>query len=430
MTSDTFNTTAPTPVSSHDRGSALLIVVGTLALISVFAAIYIAIGQSDQRVANSVKNRQEIVDIQNEFADHILGVLRDDRLDYTAQHNPSGEFIQREATDAPYTDWTMRSESNNLWERFNPSGRHMVSNGGLTAANDFRVASDPWLASTSPTFLGDPGDPIYQLRGDLRPFSSVLTGNQTVFIGNAYSSGFMDNRDWLQISNLAPDGRFVNLFNLRPNQAFNDGTVGGFDAEPGYGTTSIDSSLVRRMSQYLSLWDKEVASDPKSRIKTFDPADRGIWMPGRNEPETGHGLIDLQNIPAVWSMYQRYSFIPLNQPFMTVNRNNQVSTWADPDFAPYQWADADGDGMADARWFELAAARETQSSNSSERDDVERLYDAGAVPPLRRGTRGGPLLDGQCQYRDGSTHRAGAQQRRVNGIDPGGCRSAPYALAC
>ncbi|MBO6514455.1 MAG: hypothetical protein JJ974_10865, partial [Phycisphaerales bacterium] len=90
-----------------------------------------------------------------------------------------------------------------------------------------------------------------------------------------------------------------------------------------------------------------------------------------------HGISDVTNTPAVYTMYQRFAFLPLNQPFLTVNRNNQVSTWADPDYAPYQWADTNGDGMADARWFELTAARDPNSGSTNERDDIERLYDAG-----------------------------------------------------
>ncbi len=364
---------------SERRGSAILIVVGTLALIAVFAAIYISIGQGDQRVARSIQNKQSIEDNADIIANHILGVLRDDRLDTTIQYaDASNSFPVREVTDAPYTDWTMRSESNDEYELFNPSGRHFL--GGLTAATDYRVTSDPWLASTTPTYLGDPGQPSNG--NDLRPFGSLMPGDGSDYIAGRYSSSFLDNRDWFQISNLAPDGRFVNLFNLRAGTAesngFGDTSVGGFDSESGYGTFNRpDGTSVRRMSEYLSLW-KPDRDDANARIQTMVPQDEGIWIPGRNMPEPGHGIADdLENVPAVWSMYQRFMFMPINQPFMTVNRNGQISTWADPDYAPYQYADADGDGMIDSRWFELTLARDTQSGSSNERDDIERLYDAG-----------------------------------------------------
>ncbi len=382
----TFNTNQARLRFSKRRGSALLIVVGTLALIAVFAAIYISIGHNDQRVAQSVKNRQVIADTSGTVADHILGVIGSDRLDFTVQHTDvgTGIFTVKEVTDAPYTDWTMLSESNDQWRRFNPSGRHWLAGG--TALGDFRVASDPWLASTSPTYLGNPGQPGAAAT-DLRPFGSLIqTVTPSSYIADTYSSGFLDKRDWLQISNLAPDGRFVNLFNLRPNTAqsngFGDANVGGFDSEPGTGTfvRPSDGRLVRRMSEYLSLWKTESGTgvvDPSTRIQAFDPAIEGIWLPGRNSPEPGHGIGDVSNVPAVWTMYQRFAFQPINQPFITVNRNGIESTWADPDFAPYQWADADGDGMTDARWIELTSAQEVRSLSTNTRNDIERLYDAG-----------------------------------------------------
>ncbi len=363
------------------RGSAILIVVGTLALIAVFAAIYISIGQGDQRVARSIQNKQSIEDNADRFANHILGVLRDDRLDVNVQHSGLGAgdiYTEREVTDAPYVDWLTRSESDDEYELFNPSGRSTLI--GLGAIADNRVASDPWLASTTPTYLGDPGEPSNG--DDQRPFASLIPGDADLYIANRYSSGFLDNRDWYQISNVAEDGRFVNLFNLRTNQAnsngFGDTSFGGFDSEPGYGTfTRPDGSVVRRMSEYLSLW-KPDRDDPNARIQTMVAEDEGIWVPGYNDPQTlNFNGDDLKNIPAVWTMYQRFMFMPINQPFLTINRNNQVSTWADPDYAPYQYADADGDGMADSRWFELTAARDTLSGSNTPRDDVERLYDAG-----------------------------------------------------
>lgn len=382
-------TTHPAPRATDApitrNGSAILIVVGTLALIAVFAAIYISIGQSDQRVARSIENKVEIETNANTIADHVLDVLAKDRLAFTTQRNGAGVFAVRDAIDTTYTDWTMRSESNNEWEWFNPAGLHSSLGTQPGLAQDFRVASDPWLAATSPTYLGNPGQPI---SNDLRPFASLITQGAiqpSEFIGGIYSSGFLDKRDWLQISNLAPDGRFVNLFNLRAGTAqsngFGDNNFGGFDSESGTGTFTrpSDGRTVRRMSQYLSLWDQEDPGEPDSRIKTFDPMDGNkVWIPGRNEPvDIGLSAADIQNTPAVWTMYQRFMFQPINQPFMTVNRNNQISTWADPDYAPYQYADADGDGMADSRWIELTSAQDTQSSSTNPREDIERLYDAG-----------------------------------------------------
>ena len=353
-------------------GSALLIVIGTLALISVFAVVYLSIGRTDRRTANAVRSIKAQKSTSTNFGDYISSVLGDDRLDSVVQWDgvTAIPFGRREATDAPYTDWTRRSEAalGSESELFTPTGG-MFSLNGLTQANDFSVASDPWLASTTPVFLGTPG-----VANTSRPFSSYIPFDAQ----NPNARNFLDNRDWLQISNLAPDGRFVNLFNLRPNPAFGDtNAVGSIDAQPGVGVSIIDRRRVRRMSEYLSLWEQDVAGDPESLVRTYYPADNSnaIWVPGQTVP-FDIGLSDVFNVPAVWTMYQRFMFMPINQPFITLNHQGNVSTWADPDYPAYQYADADGDGMADSRWFELSAARDLAFGGSqNSREDIEVMYD-------------------------------------------------------
>jgi hypothetical protein len=353
------------------RGSALLIVIGTLALISVFAAVYISIGRTDRRAANAVKVRNDQQDTSFTFGEYFVSTIGADRLDsYTQWDGLSATpFGRREVTDAPYTDWTRRSEVVPGTESslFSPIGG-MYSLNGLSQANDRSVASDPWLASTTPVYLGTPG-----LQNVLRPFSNVSAFDPDY----PNATNYLDNRDWLQISNFAPDGRFVNLFNLRPNKFGAGQAVGRFDAEPGTGTiTQADGRQVRRMSEFLSLWDQEIPGDPESMIQAFDPVADGIWVSGQNAPLVGVlSPADIINTPAVWTMYQRFMFMPMNQPFATLNRNGDISSWADPDFPAYQYADADGDGMADSRWFELSAARDrNEGSGTSPREDVEVLY--------------------------------------------------------
>lgn len=357
------------------RGSALVIVIGTLALISVFAAIYISVGQSDRQSAATVRTRTDLSEITGAYADHAARVIGADRLDTIMQPVDSGRQFQvprRVTTDAPYTDWAMRSETDELWRLFNPPGGNRYARPRNQAGDDPRVPSDPWLASLRPTYLGDP---------NIRPFSN-----------NDPAKYYLDNRDWYQISNFAPDGRFVNLFNLRPESAFSTGgtAFGGFESEPGYGV-SIDSKgrRVRRLSEGLSLYTKLIPGDPNSPIQSYnpDPAGDGVpslrgylWFPGASQPVlpidfTGNFTpADYRNTPAIFSMYQRYAFLPADQPFVTYNRFGQVSSWADPDYPPYQWADADGEGMMDSRWIELTAAR-TPVPSGRARDDIQRFYD-------------------------------------------------------
>ncbi|MEM9374268.1 MAG: hypothetical protein AAGA55_11565, partial [Planctomycetota bacterium] len=346
------------------RGSALVVVIGTLALISVFAAIYISIGRSDTRATSTNQIRTQQGDLADQYIEHAISVIRDDRLDATMQFADQAlqyQVPRRETTDAPYTDWSMRSQSDDPADWFFPKGGNPFTRESGDRF-DPRVPSDPWLASLRPEFLGDPLD---------TPFSLNTSGLEL--------EGFLDRRDWLQITNIAPDGRFVNLFNLRP-QEDDSGAIGGFNAEPGWGSTNFGpGENIRRMSEGLSLYQKFNSNDPESAIQSFDPVSvRDFWIPGATDPASFPGLTsqDVQNTPAVWSMYQRFALIPLDQPFVTYNRSGSVSTWADPDFPAYQWADADGDGFADSRWFELTVARDNLTDGTP-RDDVQRLYDAG-----------------------------------------------------
>ncbi len=361
-------------------GSALLIVIGTLALMSVFAAVYISVGRTDRRAANAVKARNTQENAAQSFGEALSTVIGNDRLDAFVQWNgvdTQDPFGRREVTDAPYTDWTRRSESFFVdgHDLFTPVGGPF-STQDLNQGDDFSVASDPWLASTTPVYLGNPGDASTGFTE--RPFSTYLPFDTNY----PNAKNFLDNRDWLQISNFAPDGRFVNLVNLRPNRysGFDgavDGDIGGFGAQSGTGVSvdPVDGRRIRRMSNYLSLWKMSNPTDPESLIQAFDPVVEGVWIPGQNAPVILSGL-DVPNTPAVWTMYQRFMYMPMNQPFQTLNRNGVVSGWADPDYPPYQYADADGDGMADSRWFELTAARDANQGASNEpRTDIEVLYD-------------------------------------------------------
>src|SRR5882672_7387937 len=62
------------------RGSFLVIVVGTLALVSVFAIIYIAIGRGD--VGQKVGLQRNIArdDIPNQFADYVAQIIADNTV--------------------------------------------------------------------------------------------------------------------------------------------------------------------------------------------------------------------------------------------------------------------------------------------------------------------------------------------------------------
>lgn len=350
-------------------GSALVLVIGALALISVFAAIYLAIGRSDRQNASALKQRSDVNEYSEYFSSYIAGVIGDDRMDVypiLSLNSRLGEEFNREVTDFPYTDWTVRSQPNNKFERFYPSGRHVEYN---PDPNDTRVPYDPWLASTEPEYLG--GENLFDPTSGARYYSATFGSNTTLRNGRR----FLDNRDWKQISNLAPDARFVNLWNLRPGEDNDTNTYGGFDAKPGldtYTERGIGKTKTRRSMSYgLSLLQRR-GNTPY--LEAFVPTDSGLaWMQGYDTPQPvaralGVTSQELANVPAVWTMNQRYLFSPANQPFITYERSSRgatnstgIANWTSPDFMPYQYADADGDGMYDSRWIELIDASDAQA---------------------------------------------------------------------
>lgn len=302
--------------SAERRGSILVLVLGILALMAVIAAVYVTIGLGDQRASRAAEVRQEHDAIAPTVADYIASVIADDRLDiyWALGTDDDGLASQphRETTDYPYIDYTSLSipelgDLNGLrvppqrvpHYRFRPSGGHPNPWYQIGVPQfDPRVPGDPFLASTVPTFLGDASE---------RTFPADP------------SKWWLDDHDWLQISNLAPDGMFVNLFALRNN----------FDAERGF-----------RNPDELSYWLSLIGRDDGSGVlfaTEFTP-----W-----------GERADKNRPFHWTMYQRNMFFPIGQSFRFLDRNGAEAGWGSPDYPAYQYADADGDGFADSRWFEL-----------------------------------------------------------------------------
>jgi len=310
---------AGTPASwrRSRRGSFLVIVVGTLALLAVVAVIYVTIGNQDARMKASLARHNKLERVINDpdgagggaanfdgggFAQYVAGIISRDVLSTyydtnTILSRPGGPpVLMREASDYPSTDWQRRS--NQTGQNPDPD-THFDPVGGLgefattpgASLPVYWTPSDPWLASSEPTYLDYEGAGSPPLRS------------------------YLDARDWGHISNVAPDGRFINLYNLRNN----------FRAEGGVGS---DSNGKPRLSQMLSLLDKQV--NPVGLTDFGRPTDL--------------------NIPAHWDSRQRAAFRPARAlPGDNVN---------DPDFSLYQWADADGDGMLDSRWFEMTDARD------------------------------------------------------------------------
>ena len=387
------------------RGSALIIVVGTLALIAVIAAFYVTLGQADTRVSRGVEQGGAIDNVERQVAQHIMGIVGADRLSMaidtvtnnedwvvdpalgSASETDRQQFI-REATDYPYTDYTKISIitddpalrfvpgdylnkslafSGNPSDaveryRFRPAGDETtmldlpagldsisIGPGDPAGLQDRRVGSDPWLASSEPTFTGrlefSFGSPIGH---DARSYS-FLASQQS---GRSQAELlYLDNRDLAQISNFAEDGLFVNLFNLRNN----------FNAESGLG---LDASGRLRMSEGRTLL-------------TIDPGTLMLRATDRLHIDpTGFGgtpsilamtpqAFAIKNTPAWWTMNQRFMHFPADPSFQILGRDVDsagtpggnsfltLQTPGHPDFPDHQYVDADGDGLYDSRWIEM-----------------------------------------------------------------------------
>lgn len=317
-------------VQQRRKGSVLVIVIGVLALVSVLAIVYVSIGRGDTRTRAGVSKQNTLEKPPVFVRDYIAGVVADDVASFYwnqakvlgANTTPSWT---RESSDYGYVSPEVISISTRPATdplrgafTFNPIGSlpHDPAFLALTetqlplpsrstdlgAANPTRIRfgpSDPWLAATFPTSLNF--DHTIPAGGfdELEPYPTDT------------------DRDWLSITNIAPDGLFVNLYALR----------GNFNAQPGFTAGAL--------SERLSLIDDG-----------FD----GFGDLNQNHTDTDFALDvsgnDERNRPFYWTMRQRNAFRSA-----AVSSNDALVS--SPNFKLYQWADADGDGFLDSRWFEL-----------------------------------------------------------------------------
>lgn len=293
------------------RGSTLILVVATLALLAVLTVAYVSIGGGDRRSARTTVRAAEVERQAQHIGDYLVGIVGDDALSvYFDGYDPTGEPIfMTEAVDLPRTDYNRTFDGSLITGTPEPQmsyyGRAFTPIGSLpplqTADNPSAAAStifsdlqpfgpsDPFLAASEPTYIREAGGPLN-------------------------TPAYIDRVDWAKISNVSPNGLFVNLFNLR----------GNFDAEPGIGQ---DAAGDDRTSENLFLARRD----------------------GRPTTDLAYGGSANPQIPAHFDSvlvgsYQPVNFVPTTLPSPVVDQAA---------FPPYMWADADGDGFFDARWQEL-----------------------------------------------------------------------------
>lgn len=317
--------------SPRDRGTILLMVVGVLALLAIIGVVYATLGKSDRTAGASrvktARSAEQVEDVGNYLAGIIADATFATYPELTGRNLPNAndaEWIPRvrgytfPLTDkhllsvpptAPYIGNTGQpAPSGSLFEYalFSPTGTGVrYADWSNFGAADPREYGDPYLAAFEPEFLG---------------LSTVIN-----------TAGDLANRhDWRSISNFSPRGNFVNLANLRPSR-------GGFNAAPGF--------TAGKMSYGLTLYDRN-SGLPLQAGTNFK------WPQVRPD-----GTLDLTVdanplVPAHWTMNQVWAF----RPAVADERdaNNAIITPASYEYAFNQWADADGDGFFDSRWFEIA----------------------------------------------------------------------------
>ncbi|MEO0513052.1 MAG: hypothetical protein AAF108_09185 [Planctomycetota bacterium] len=426
------------------RGSTLVLVLGSLALIAVLTVVYVSVGRADRRTAVASVERRDQVSSIDTLLEAAVAPIADDmsstRIESAAfnANNLNGPSVARfvfEDNDVPSTSPGAISvfpvtgnavqnagEFGDLRRRhgFSPEGSIELSwwnvnqNSGVsteafglrnlllaidiatppTATSrllaDYRTPSDPFLASTLPTDVD--GDAV-----------ALADDANAVF----------EDRDWRHISNISPDGRFVNLYNLRsdanyqnaigPWNAALSGRVGGFDAPSGF---SVDNGLGFSHDNNQGLTQ---GADPRLGISDglFWYQDRtgaaGSTQAAINSPyipstayqlPTANGvntainsatLFDiaatapaLQTLPYLFDTNQRELFRPATDLPNDIDRG----LWADPYYWRYHFADADGDGMLDARWQEMVDASNPRAPVSLVPGSDLRLFVAARVVDL------------------------------------------------
>ncbi len=299
------------------RGSVLVLAVGVLALMSIMVVVYVTLGQNDRRSGAASQARVQLTTQSQSVRDYLAQVIADGATSVVLQRDVLGnDHVVRKAWDYPSTDEQMLSVNPGApaalrpppvagvtpaqWpaRRFDPSGN--IGTPWVSGQRtDPRTGGTPFLAAAEPTFLNYEGD--------------APTDPARLYI---------DFTDWAHISNFAPDGRFVNLAAIR----------GNFNAEVGFGA---DQQGRPRTSELVTLLDTPPApSGPTGRyVSNLDRGDQNA------DP----------NRPAHFSARQRGAARPMNDPRFIAG---------DPRRIDNQWRDTDGDGIADARIFELIDASE------------------------------------------------------------------------
>lgn len=298
-------------ISRSQRGSVLVMVVGVLAMVSLIVLVYSTVGQADRRAATAVTKRNALSDQGTVVKDYLAKVIGDSTFNYALSTDVMGKTrAQRQMFDYPYTDPAMRSTSTITLPNDNAaemSARQFKNTGQVNGLFNAQaaVAGTPFV---DPRTSGG-GKPWLSFDS---AFWIARLGEATPANINRPSENF---KDTLHLSNFAPSGNFVNLVMLRRDPAV---AGSGFNVPSGIGAGKFTNLLSLRDS------NGNVVNTRADGVNVSNP--------------------DELNRPFNWDTMQR-GLIGIAD-LMGMLPNN-------PNARDNQFADVDGDGVPDARWFEL-----------------------------------------------------------------------------
>lgn len=303
------------------RGSVLVLIVGVLAMIALLVLVYSTLGQADRRSSASLSARVKITEQAASVRDYLAKTIGDSTFNHTYQRDVLGkDRLVRTVFDYPYTDPEFRSSRvttaamNDLQQftprKFSPTGQ--VNGPWLSAEKtDPRMGTgQPWLASSEAGVISDVEN---------RRLESGFSDP------NRPSN---DYRDWLHLSNFAPSGNAVTKYMLR----FNESEPGsGFDVRSGVPQGTGGGRFTYKLTLRDSLNPQRTNGNA-----------RGAYSMRRPDGTQA----DL-NRPSDWFSMQPGVLGLFENPSSDYNKPGN------PEYIWNEFADNDGDGRPDGRWFEL-----------------------------------------------------------------------------
>jgi hypothetical protein len=351
------------------RGSVLILVVGVLALIATVVIVYTTVGQTDKRAGANTLRTSQAQEQAQAVGSYLAGLIAEGQFKYVNQLPLSGQTDEARAVrvpmDYPGVDPLAVAPSDatatgNTLALFGHRTDGKVVEPWRLNGPDPRIAADPWLATALPERLR------------ITNAAGGLTGNPEAVPVDP-TMPWRDVRDWRSISNPAPGGMFVNLVNLRNN----------FGAEPGVGQAAdgkprMTSGLTLLAPAYTVQLGSPTAPEqiPAATISLPQALPRwnGTALATRSTATDWAQNDPVVYRPADYTLNQVGLARPVRETRGSTARAalNRLYNLTPPDrivpgdqeYFGNQYADADGDGLADSRWFEPVDATTLDSDGN------------------------------------------------------------------